>query len=194
MPPKIAPALRTFVPEQWGELDAFAKLCSGTYRFNSRERRALAGVRQHLDKALIFVDLAQRLRPGLDIDRTQLNERGFSHAEHSRAMAAVVEAAVVELYSSVDCVAKVLVAIYGKRSRGLKASTRNLFAGVDSIRGDFPDALKVTIRGAGWFGRLCFLRDELTHLGAGGCNLPDGTDKVRFLLGRLWTERVEHFC
>ncbi len=177
MPPRIAPTIRTFCPELWGELEAFASLYSATYKFDAREQRAFAGARQHFEKALVFVGRAASLRPGLDIDRAQLNETGFTPAAHSREMTTVVEAAVVELYSSVDCTAKVLRAIY-KRSRGFKDSTRGLFTGVDAIRGDFPDPLKDAIRGAGWFEQLCFLRDELTHLGTGRCDLPERTDKV----------------
>jgi hypothetical protein len=181
MSPKIAPAILMFVPDQWGEVERFAKLCEGTYRFDAREKRALAGVAQHFEKALIFRSLAERLAPGLRIDRDQLNAQGFSSAQHSRELAAVTEAAIVELYSCVDCTAKVLRAIYGGQSRGFRDSTRRLFADVDAITGGFPDSLKEVIRGAGWFGRLLFLRDELTHLGAGGCHLPEGAETISYM-------------
>jgi hypothetical protein len=45
----------------------------------------------------------------------------------------------------------------------------------------FPDPLKEIIRGAGWFGRLLFLRDELTHLGAGVCHLPERAETVTYM-------------
>src|SRR5271166_4076793 len=48
-------------------------------------------------------------------------------------------------------------------ARGFKDSTRGLFANVDAIGGEFPDALKDAIREADRFARLPFLRDEPTH-------------------------------
>jgi hypothetical protein len=178
--PKVASHLLFFAPEHWGELDRFSHLCSGTYTFSGREQRALAGVGQHFEKAVTFRRIAEWILPNLEIDRDQLNTQGFTPAEHSRMLAAVVEASIVELYSCVDCTAKVLRAIYGKRSRGFKDSTRSLFENVDAITGDFPNALKDAIRGVDWFKRLLFLRDELTHLGAGSCHLPEGTESVSY--------------
>jgi hypothetical protein len=75
----------------------------------------------------------------------------------------------------------VLRAIYGRRSSGFKDSTRSLFTNVDAITGDFPDALKEVIRGADWFKRLLFLRDELTHLGTGSCHLPEAIDTISYM-------------
>ncbi len=181
MPPRIADALLFFAPERWGEVERFSKLYGETYKFDARATRALAGVTQHFEKAYTFRRLAERMRPNLEIDREQLNTLGFTPAEHSRELAAVVEAAVVELYSCVDCTAKVLRAIYGGRSRGFKDSTSGLFVNIDAIGGEFPEALKGVIRDADWFNRLRFLRDELTHLGAGTCHLPEGTDKVTYM-------------
>ena len=37
----------TLAPELWGEVDAFVYLHTETYRFNEREKRALAGVSPH---------------------------------------------------------------------------------------------------------------------------------------------------
>lgn len=65
-----------------------------------------------------------------------------------------------------------------RRASGI--STRSLFRNVDAITGDFPDVLKEAIRGADWFDRLLFLRDELTHLGAGTCHLKPDTTKATY--------------
>jgi hypothetical protein len=178
--PKIASHLLFFAPEIWGELERFSHLYSGTYAFSAREQRALAGIGQHFEKAVTFRRIAEGIRPNLRIDRDQLNTQGFTPAEHSRELAAVVEASIVELYSCIDCTTKVLRAIYGKRSRGFTDSTRGLFKRVDTIGGDFPDALKDVIRGANWFERLLFLRDELIHLGAGSCHLAEGAESVSY--------------
>jgi hypothetical protein len=180
--PKIPDAvLLFFAPEHWGEVERFSNLCSETYKFDEREKRAVSGVRQHFDKACTFRRLARQLTPGLRLDRDQLNTHGFTPAERSQEVAAVIEAALVELYSCVDCTVKVLRAIYGRRTKGFKDSTRALFRNVDAITGDFPDALREAIRSATWFGRLLFLRDELTHLGTGSCRLPHDSDTARYL-------------
>jgi hypothetical protein len=181
MAPKVADALLFFAPELWGEVERFSNLSIETYKFDERGKRALSGVRQHFDKAGTFRSLAVQLAPGLRLDRDQLNAQGFTPAQRSREVAAVIEAAVVELYSCVDCTAKVLRAAYERRTKGFKDSTRSLFRNVDAITGDFPDALKEAIRGASWFARLLFLRDELTHLGTGSCDLPHDSNKARYL-------------
>jgi len=172
MDPKIADVLLFFAPELWGEVERFSNLCSETYKFDEREKRALSGVQQHFAKAVTFRRLAERLAPGLRLDRDELNTQGFTPAERSHEVAAVIEAALVELYSCVDCTAKVLRAIYGQRTKGFKDSTRTLFRNVDAITGDFPGALREAVAGTTWFARLLFLRDELTHLGTGSCHLP----------------------
>jgi hypothetical protein len=147
MAPKIADTLLFFAPEQWGEVQKFSNLCSGTYEFDERTKRALAGVGQHYDKALIFRRLADALAPGLRVDREHLDTHGFTPTERSSEVAAVFEAAIVELYSCVDCAAKVLRSIYETRTRGFKKSTRSLFLELDNITGDFPEPLRDAIRG-----------------------------------------------
>jgi hypothetical protein len=180
MPARAATVL-LFVPELWGQVEQFSKLCSETYKFDEREQRALAGVGQHFDKAVIFQELAVKLRPNLAVDEAELNERGCTPATNSRELGAVIEAAILELYSSVDCTAKVLHAIYGATSTGFKKSTRTLFKSFDSIGGSFSDAVKDVFRGVNWYKRFCFFRDELTHGGTGSCHLDEATKSVRYI-------------
>jgi hypothetical protein len=170
-----------FAPELWGQVELFSKLCSETYKFSERDQRALAGVAQHFEKAVMFHRLALKLRPNLNVDQAELNELGFTPATNSRELGIVIEAAIVELYSCVDCTAKVLHAIYGPTSRGFKDSTRFLFKNFDDISGAFPDAIKDVLRGVTWYERLRFLRDELTHLGTGSCHLDEATTKVCYM-------------
>jgi hypothetical protein len=181
MPPSRAATVGIFAPELWGQVELFSKFCSETYKFNEREQRALAGVGQHFDKAVTFQSLAVKLRPNLAIDQAEINERGFTPATNSREIATVIEAAILELYSSIDCTAKVLRAVYGKTSRGFKDSTRFLFKSFDSIRGEFPDAIKDIFRGLTWYDDFRFLRDELTHLGTGSCHLTEATNAVSYM-------------
>lgn len=95
----------------------------------------------------------------------------------------MIEAVVLELYSSIDCTAKVLKAIYGKSSRGFPDSTRRLFANCGKITGAFPGELKQALGQAqtDWYTELLFIRDELTHLATGSCNLDHKTELVSYM-------------
>jgi hypothetical protein len=180
MPPRL-PTVRLFAPELWGQVDFFSKLYSETYKFSEREQRALAGVAQHFEKALIFQRLANKLKPSLAVDQAELDQRGFTPATNSRELGTVIEATILELYSSIDCTAKVLRAIYGTTSRGFKESTRSLFKNFENIRGTFPNEIKEIIREVTWYVDLLHLRDELTHLGTGSCHLDEKTTSVRYM-------------
>lgn len=177
------PTVRMFAPEFCGQVELFSKLCSETYKFSEREQRALAGVLQHFEKAVTFQTLARKLRPNLEIDRAELNERGFSPATNSRELGTVIEGAITELYSTIDCTAKVLRAIYGSTSRGFKESTRSLFKDFDNIKGAFPNEVKSILRRVTWYDDLRFLRDELTHLGSGSCHLQESMNVSYMHLG-----------
>ena len=173
--------VRTFAPEQWGELGVFVRFYSGTHVFSGDTRKALSGVGGHLHKAVLLRDLAIKMAPNLDIDREQLQARGFTPALNSREFSAVVEAILLDLYSSIDCSRKVLVSIY-RRCRGLPDSTRKLFARVKSgkLGPDFPAPLKLAISEADWYEELLRIRDELTHSDVGSCHLDPNTKKISY--------------
>ena len=177
---RLAKAVRIFAPEQWGQLDYFAKLYSGTYKFSKRETRALAGVSAHFEKGQIFLNIAQELKPRLAVDREQLNKHGFSPTNHSRKLAAVIEASALEFYSTVDCCAQVLRATFGPSTRGFRKSTRYLFTDHAKIVG-LPEPIVRQLASASWYRRLRHLRDELTHCDTGSCSLDDETGLVRYM-------------
>ena len=164
--PKIAETLRFFAPEQWGQVDYFLAFYDKTHNFNARDKRAVGGVRNHFQKAITLIRLAEKLQPNLQKDHDQLENFGYSHEENGEEISTVIEAAILELYSTVDCTVKVLRAIYGK-SRGFKESTRKFFQSVNEIGGDFPEAIRQAVMAADWYWRLMKLRDELVHLGTG---------------------------
>jgi hypothetical protein len=174
--PVIAPALRMFAHELWGEVDKFRHFYATTYTFDERDMRAVGGVQAHFIKFQRLTALAEKLRPNLRIDEVQLDERGFTPADNAGELATVIEAAILELYSSIDCTVKVLRAIYGGTTRGFRDSTRSLFQSIDKLTGEFPDALKPLFANASWYPELLRLRDELTHLATGVVrrNVADG--------------------
>ncbi len=179
--PKVAEAVLMFAPESWGQVDRFRRFWSTTYTFGGRDQRAVTGVEAHFQKCVRLMNLAEKLRPNLQIDEAQLNERGVTPADNACELATVIEAAILEIYSSVDCAVKVLRAIYGPGTRGFKDSTRSLFQKISKMSGSFPDELKPLIEGASWYWRLLHLRDELTHLETGDVRLKPETGLVWYI-------------
>ena len=178
--PKVAEAILMFTPERWGEVSKFGKFYSGTFEFDDRTQRSISGVHSHIQKYLTLVSLAKKLEPNLEVDRAELEEKGFTPAANAREVAAVIEAAILELYSSIDCTVKVLEAVYKKESRGFKKSTRRFFQNIESVSGSFPSDLKTTIAGASWYRNLLHLRDELTHLDTGSVNAHENAKSLRY--------------
>lgn len=169
-----------FAPEQWGETTRFAKLHSGTYQFDNRTTRAVSGVEAHFQKCLTLVSIARKLEPNLAIDKEELDRKGFTPAVNAAEVAALIEAAILELYSSIDCTVTVLRSIYGPKTRGFKKSTRQLFQNAGQLSGSFPIELKTIIQGADWYRELLFLRDELTHLATGSVHMSENTNSLQY--------------
>lgn len=177
--PKVAKAILMFTPERWGEVSKFGRFYSGTFEFDKRTQRSISGVESHIQKHLTLVSLAKKLEPNLEADRAQLEEQGFTPAANAQEVAAVIEAAILELYSSIDCTVKVLAAVYKKDSRGFKKSTRRLFQNIESVTG-FPPDLRAAIAGASWYWDLLHLRDELTHLGTGSVHAHENKRALKY--------------
>jgi len=175
------PVVRTFVPEQWGQLDIFTKFYLGTYALNDDVRKALAGISSHFHKATILFDLARKLIPNLALDESQLRSHGFTPAANSKEFSAVVEGVFLELYSAVDCSRKVIVATH-RNCRRVPDSTRKMMqrAKDGSIGSDFPRPLIEAMVAAVWYERLLFIRDTLTHSDVGSCRQDPKTGFVSY--------------
>ncbi|MHB8472624.1 MAG: hypothetical protein ACYDC8_07230 [Gammaproteobacteria bacterium] len=173
-----APNVRTYAPEQWGQIDVFSHFYAGTHEFNGDAKKAVAGVANHFQKAIILRELATKLAPNLDLDQEQLNAQGYTAAANSREFSAVVEGVFLELYSSIDCARKVVVSIY-RRTRKIPDSTRKLFQRIKDreLGTDFPLPLKDAFLAATWYEELLAIRDELTHSDIGSCRL-DPTSRL----------------
>ncbi len=179
MPPRNS-TVRTFAPELWGQVDTFSNLYQETYKFSREDARALGGVSQHFEKSMTFMGIATRMVPSLDRDDEELERLAYTSAIASRELGMILEAAMLELYSSVDCAAKVIRAVHLKQCRGFKASTRSLFNNFETIIG-LPEQIKTPLRKATWFNQLCFIRDELTHLATGSCRRDLGSEAIRYM-------------
>nr|WP_315428072.1 hypothetical protein [uncultured Albidiferax sp.] len=178
---QVLATVRTFVPEQWGELDIFSKFYPGTYEFNSECRKALSGVSSHFRKASVLFGLARKLIPNLSQDREQLQTHGFTPALNSKEFSAVVEGVFTELYSSIDCARKVIVATH-RHCRRIPDSTRKLMQRVkeDQVGSEFPEALRQSIVSTDWYEELLLIRDTLTHSDIGYCSLDPTTNSISY--------------
>jgi hypothetical protein len=180
--------VRTFAPEQWSQIDRFATFFNASFpdaKFT--ERRAVSGVGNHFKKALVLHSLAMRIAPTLAVDRQQLDEKGYTPAERSVELAAVVESVFTEIYSAVDCARQVLTARYPVQ--GLPNSTRKTFARIRSGALDtvLPAALLSAFKEADWYDSLRVLRDELTHSDIGSVHQDEATGKVIYMHQGLGT-------
>lgn len=185
--------VRTFAPEQWGQVDKFATFFVSSFPESKPvERRAVSGVGNHFRKALVLRSLATRLTPQLSIDRQELNERGYTPAAHATELAAVVESVFIELYSAVDCARKTLSARYPVR--GMTDSTRKVFRHAREGRFDglLPLGLLSAIKDADWYEPLRILRDELTHSDTGSVHQDEVSGRVAYMHGGLGTAERAH--
>lgn len=179
---KGKPTVRLFAPENWGEVDRFAHFYSGTFNFSGPEKRAVSGVLNHFNKAIILRNLAVKLAPNLEIDLQQLEEKSYTPAENSYELSSVVETVFTELYSSIDCTKNIVFALY-KKCRGIPNSTRKMFRNIQigNVSSDFPEDLKTAFKDATWFDDLRSIRDELTHLDLGTCHLDKEKGLVSYM-------------
>jgi hypothetical protein len=187
----VAHAVRAFAPEQWGHVDKFATFFASSFPdANSTERRAVSGVKNHFRKAIILHSLSLRIAPTLAVDKQELNEKGYTRAEHAKELAAVVEGVFTELYSAVDCARKILSARYPVR--GMPDSTRKAFARARSGTFDrlLPPALLSALKEADWYEPLRTLRDELTHSDIGSVHQNDAGRVCYMHLGLGTGERA----
>ena len=174
---EVVRARKLFVPETWGEAARFQALHRGTYWLDDDAERALTGVTAHYGRCLLLTNLAKKLAPKEQAGQRKRQARGRADAALPEEASAAVETAILELYSSVDCTAQVLRAIYGEDARGVKKLLGFFSRGARNMSGGLPESLKSFLREALWFEDLCRIRDELVHaeLGVVHWNERDGS-------------------
>lgn len=165
-------------------MDRFSRLYVKSFpSFNKVEHRAVSGVGNHFRKAIILQNLATKLRPNLNLDAMQLEEKGYSPNHNSYELSAVIEAAFTEVYSAIDCACKVVAAIHKNTTGVPQSSTRKLFHKIQSNRldGVLHVALTDAFKNATWYKDLLRVRDELTHADTGSCHLDKATEKISYM-------------
>jgi hypothetical protein len=152
--------------------------------FKRTEHIAVSGVINHLRKAIVLRGLAVRLRPNLELDVKQLEEKGYSPALNASEFSAVVEGVFTEMYSAIDCTRKVVVATH-RNVRGMPTnSTRKLFRAIQNnneLDGVLHATLIDAFKKATWYEDFRKVRDELTHGDVGTCHLDKVTAKVSYM-------------
>lgn len=153
-----------------GAVERFERFYTSTFKFTPTEFRKLRGAKVHFEKSITLIDIAKKLVPNLDIDERQAEENGFSPTHNAHELCTVVESAILELYSTIDCARSVFVAVF-KGSRGMpNESTRKFFGRLQAgnqFGQPFPERLAEVVRHAVWFPELMALRDTLTHFDTG---------------------------
>jgi hypothetical protein len=180
-PTRTVPTVRYFAPERWGTVDRFAHFYSSTYSFPEKVHARVVGTSAHFERAELLRQIAHDMIPQLQLDRAELEAKGFTHAEHSRRLTAIVESSITSLYSSLDCGRQVVTHVFAKY-RGLPDSTRKTFQRAAEGRLDpqLPAAILNAFANAPWYPKFCHLRDALTHGGPGSCHRDEQTGKIMY--------------
>jgi len=169
-----------FAPEYWGELTKFNHFYHSSYHFKPFFQVAAKGVESHFDKFTTLYSLAKKIQPMLVEDNEELKEKGFSKAIRSKELSSVIESAFIELYSSLNCMMKVLNGVFINHKGIPSDSTRKLFknARENKIDSRVPLAITSNLKNAIWFDELCNIRDELVHSEIGFCS--NSEDKITY--------------
>ena len=176
--------LLSFVPEQWDVIKVFSTFPLKGTKNTRLLSRGLKSVNDHLEKYRTFAGLANKLIPGFEVDREQVENNGYSPAIHSKEFAAVVESCVCELYSTLDGVRDVIFVIYNDVQGVQKKSNEKLYrkASDGEYGDDFPSELNEILAHAynDWFKNLRDFRTEMTHGSLGSTSMDHETKKIRY--------------
>lgn len=176
--------LLMFVPEQIDPVRVIGMFEPIGVSDLKKFRKGLKTVDSHMDKFRTFVGLANKLIPGFDIDRKQLDEMGHTPAVHSKEFAAIIESCVCELYSSIDGVRYVLHSLYRKVAGIPEKSNEKLFkkAHMGELGESFPERLNALLSDAylDWFKELREFRTDMVHGSLGSCSMDPETKIIRY--------------
>jgi len=178
-----------FAPDKWGQLERFRYFYDTTYLLDQNAQKALHGAVSHFYKARIFLHFAYQQAPKLSEDRDQLQKHGYTPAQRSHELAALIEAMLQDLYSSVDCARQVVTFIYHNH-RGVTESTRKFFqaAAAGKVADTVPSEIRNGFAKADWYNDFRSLRDALTHSDVGSCHLDETSGKVSYMHAGLRTD------
>lgn len=172
----------SFYPQKWGTLERFQHFYSTTYSFDRSTQYSINGSGNHFYKALNIIEVAKEFSPRLSEDQVELEEKGYTNSLRSKQLSALIEAIILEFYSSIDCTRHVVTTIY-KKHRGVRESTRKFFqAAFDGrIAETVPLDIRDAFKNAQWYDELRRIRDALTHSDVGSCHLDMTSQTISYM-------------
>lgn len=172
-----------FLPEQWPQWIRFTKFYSTTYCLGQPPRNALRGIDSHLIKANTLYKLAVHHAPNILEDEKDVQACGYSPATRSKEITALLESVFCELYSSLDCMSKVLGNIYAGRRGVPKKSTHRFFE--RSIEEgsilEIPEGVRATLANASFFQSLQTIRTSIAHYDVGMCFFDKSSEMISYM-------------
>ena len=179
-----------FDPQKWGTQQRFQHFYSTTYSFDRSTQYAIRGSENHFYKALHIIEVAKEFSPRLSEDQVELEGKGYTNSIRSKELSALIEAIILEFYSSIDCTRHVVTTIY-KKHQGVKESTRRFFqaASDDRIAETVPSEIRDAFKAAQWYDELRRIRDALTHSDIGSCNLDKTSQIISYMHSELGDDK-----
>lgn len=173
-----------FAPEHWLKVHRFQQFLGPPFPDHPDVSKGTTAVENHLSKFQHIANLANRLRPSLAEDASQLKEAGYTPAQRSHEYAALVETLFCELYACLDGLRRAIYGTY-QRVRGIqKDSTEKLFARAFKCEygPEFPEEIRSLLATAyrTWFPELRRIRTEVTHGQVGFCHLEQADQIVTY--------------
>ncbi|HEX7719768.1 MAG TPA: hypothetical protein VF389_08180, partial [Woeseiaceae bacterium] len=173
-----------FAPERWSAAERFGAFVGPPYRVDTHMRRGTGAVLAHPRKFDLLAELANACLGELQADQDQIARNGYSPALGGKRFAALAEAMIAELYSTLDGVRQVIFSAF-REVRGVQnGSTEKLFvrAHLNQYGPDFPEEIRTVLAQSysSWFPRLRLLRSENTHGDIGSCHLDPASGNVRY--------------
>ena len=175
-----------FRPGDWSERDRFHQFCQTSCRPDG-DRKFVAGSKTfeshlgahwHMDSFRVLVELARDLAPGLADENLELETKGYTNARNGQKLRTLIEVAIKELYSALECTIKVIHAIYGNKVRGFQQSVSR-FVKRPKIQESLPPELRLP-EGGSWVD-LVDLRALLTHFNVGHVSMAKDEPRIEYL-------------
>ena len=179
-----------FVPERWSPARRLARFAGPPFKHAGALASAARSAENRRNKFELLTEIRSVLRPGLEQDLVELDQRGHCEAKWSKRFAAIAEAQFLELYSSLDALREAIYFAYKNVQRiQNKSNERFLKLAHDNHYGQgFPEPIRENLAAAynTWFPGLRQIRIALSHGDVGTCHLSSES-RVTYFHDRLRT-------
>jgi hypothetical protein len=187
---KVNCTLIMFAPRNWGTIQRFEHFYASTYSFDKNTQYTIKGAANHFYKALHILNVAKDISPRLEEDNAELEKKGYTDSVRGKELSALVEAIILELYSSIDCTRHIVTTIY-KNHKGVKQSTRKFFQAAfnSTVADTIPVDIREAFKTAQWYPELRRIRDSLTHSDTGSCHLDKTAQTISYMHAGLCDDK-----